>query len=122
MRLVADDDREGVRALACVANDQLVGLDRHRTAGGRLAAAVPQERRGDALLVAAVAQLAEELVHEVAAVGEDQDAAGARGLYEAQRGDRLPGARGVLEPEPPRRAGILVDGIRRGLLLGLLRG
>src|SRR5918995_7270427 len=111
MRLVADDDRVGVRDLACVANEPLVGLDRHRTAGGRLAAAVPQERRGDALLVAAVAQLAEELVHEVAAVGEGQDAPGARGLPEAQRGDRLTRARGVLEPEPPPPAGILVDGL-----------
>src|SRR5918995_2103603 len=122
MRLVADDDRVGVRDLACVANEPLVGLDRHRTAGGRLAAAVPQERRGDALLVAAVAQLAEELVDEVSAVGEDQDAAGARGLHEAQGGDRLARARGVLDPEAGRRARILVDGIRCRLFLSLLGG
>ena len=49
--------------------------------------------------VAAVAQLAVELVDEVAAVGEDQDAAGARGLDEAERGDGLAGAGRVLEPE-----------------------
>ena len=76
--------------------------------------------RRDALLVAAVAQLAEELVHEVAAVGEDQDAAGARGLHEAERGDRLAGAGGVLEPEAARRARVLLLGVGGGLLLGLL--
>ena len=75
---------------------------------------------GDALLVAAVAQLAEELVHEVAPVGEDQDAAGARGLHEAERRDGLAGPGGVLEPEAACRAGILCHGVRRCLLLGLL--
>ena len=71
-----------------------------------------EQRRRDALRVAAVAQLAVELVDEVAAVGEDQDAAGARRLDEAERGDRLAGAGGVLEPEalgrrwgPRRRSG-----------------
>ena len=44
--------------------------------------------RAQALLVAAVGQLAVELVHQVAAVGEDQDAAGARGLGEARRRPR----------------------------------
>ena len=67
----------------------------------------------DPLGVAAVAQLAVELVDEVAAVGEDQDAAGARRLDEAERRDGLAGAGRVLEPEalarrsgppPPRRA------------------
>ena len=122
VRLVADHDRVRVRDLAGVAHEPLVGLDRHGAAGGRLAAAVLQERRGDALLVAAVAQLAEELVHEVAAVGEDQDAAGARGLDEAERGDRLAGAGGVLEPEAPRGARVLLLRVGRGLLLGLLGG
>ena len=46
-------------------------------------------------------------------MGEDQDAAGARGLDEAERGDGLACARGVLEPEAPGRVGIL------GLLLEL---
>ena len=44
-------------------------------------------------------------------MGEDQDAAGARGLDEAHRGDRLAGAGGVLEPEAPRRAGVLGRGL-----------
>ena len=37
-------------------------------------------------------------------MGEDQDPAGARGLDEAERGDGLAGAGGVLEPEAPRGA------------------
>src|SRR5436190_106974 len=45
------------------------------------------------------AQLAVELVDEVAAVREDQDAAGARGIHEAERRHGLAGARRVLEPE-----------------------
>ena len=63
----------------------------------------PSSGRGHALLVAAVGQLAVELVDEVAAVGEDQDAAGAGRLHEAQRGHGLAGAGGVLEPEAARR-------------------
>ena len=70
--------------------------------------------------VAAVAQLAEELVDEVAAVGEDQDAAGARGLDEAQRGDRLAGARRVLEPEALGGVGVL--GLLGELLVVVLVG
>src|SRR5204862_5576345 len=57
-------------------------------------------------------QLAEELVDEVAAVGQDQDAAGARGVDEAERGHRLAGAGRVLEPEAAggiRVLGLLVD-------------
>ena len=68
---------------------------------------VLEQRRAGALLVAAVVQLADELVDEVAAVGEDQDAAGARGLDEADRGDRLAGAGRVLEPEAARGARVL---------------
>src|SRR5882672_1238515 len=49
---------------------------------GRLLVAAEQ-RAADPLAVAAVAQLAEELVDEVAAVGEDQHTARARGLHEA---------------------------------------
>ena len=48
-------------------------------------------------------------------MGEDQDAAGARRLDEAQRGDGLAGAGGVLEPEALGGVGIL------GLLLELAR-
>ena len=94
-----------------VAHEPLVGLDRDRPVGAVLAA---EQRRRDALAVAAVAQLAEELVDEVAAVGQDQHAAGARGLDEAERGDRLAGAGRVLEPEALGGVGVL------GLLAELL--
>src|SRR3712207_7971790 len=57
------------------------------------------KRAGDAVRVPAVAQLAVELVDEVAAVGEDEDATGPAGLDEAERGDRLSGAGRVLEPD-----------------------
>ena len=120
VRLVADHDRVGVRDLARVAHEPLVGLDGHRSARRRLVAVVAQQRRGDAVAVAAVAQLAQELVHEVAAVGEDQDAAGARRLGEAERGHGLAGPGGVLEPEAPAGARVLQDGVRGCLLLGLL--
>ena len=102
--LVADHDRVGVGDAAGVAHEPLVGLDRDRAVG--MVGAVEQRRR-EPLLVAAVGDLADELVDEVAAVGEDQDAAGARGLDEADRGDRLAGAGGVLEPEAAVGAGIL---------------
>ncbi len=64
-------------------------------------------------------------------MGEDQDAAGARGLDEADCGDRLAGAGRVLEPEAPRCAGVLgrfgdqvlfVVGRLIGPVLGLLVG
>ena len=87
-----------------VADEPLVGLDRDRPVG--VVAAVEQ-RRAQALLVAAVGDLADELVDEVAAVGEDQDAAGARGVDEADRGDGLAGAGRVLEPEAALGAGVL---------------
>ena len=112
-----------------VADEPLVGLDRDRAVG--VVAAVEQ-RRAQALLVAAVGDLADELVDEVAAVGEDQDAAGPRGLDEADRGDRLAGAGRVLEPEAALGAwvlGGLLDDLLRVLLggglvpvLGLLVG
>ena len=114
VRLVADDDRVGVGDLARVADEPLVGLDRHRAVARVL---VAQQRRRDALRVAAVAQLAVELVDEVAAVGEDQDAAGARGLDEAERGDRLAGAGGVLEPEA--LGGVRIVGGLRDVLVGI---
>ena len=96
VRLVADDDRVRVGDVAGVAHEPLVGLDRHRAVGAVLALSSAGAIR---LRVAAVAQLAVELVDQVAAVGEDQDAAGARRLDEAERGDRLAGAGRVLEPE-----------------------
>ena len=108
--LVADHDRVRVGDAADVAYEPLVGLDRDRPVGGVVAV---EQRRGDAVAVAAVAQLAVELVDEVAAVGEDQDAAGPAGLDEAERRDGLTGAGGVLEPEALVRVGIL------GLLLDL---
>ena len=63
-----------------VAHEPLVGLDGDRAVG--MVGAVEQRRR-EPVLVAAVGDLADELVDEVAAVGEDQDAAGSRGLDEA---------------------------------------
>ena len=126
VRLVADDDRVGVRDVARVAHEPLVGLDGHRAVGAVLAA---HQRRRDALGVAAVAQLAEELVDEVAPVGEDQRAAGLRALDEAERGDGLAGAGRVLEPEALRgvrvlgRLGelLLVVRVRGGVVLPVLR-
>ena len=102
--LVADHDRVGVRDPARVADEPLVGLDGDRAVG--MVGAVEQRRR-ESVGVAAVGDLADELVDQVAAVGEDQDAAGARGLDEADGGDRLAGAGGVLEPEAPVGARIL---------------
>src|ERR1700710_361880 len=99
--LVADDDGIGVGDLLVVADEPLVGLDRDRGVGG---VAAVQQRRPQALLVAAVGDLADELVDQVAAVGEDQHAAGLGRLDEADRGDRLAGAGRVLEPEAAGRA------------------
>ena len=104
VRLVADHDRVGARDLARVAHEPLVGLDRHGAVDRVLAL---QQRPADALGVAAVAQLAVELVDEVAPVGEDQHAAGLRGLDEAERRDRLARAGRVLEPEALGRVGVL---------------
>ena len=91
-----------------VAHEPLVGLDRDRAVGGVVAA---EQRRADPVAVTAVAELAVELVDEVAAVGEDQDAARPRCLDEPERGDGLAGSGRVLEPEP-------AGGVR---VLGLLR-
>ena len=102
--LVADHDRVGVGDLAGVADEPLVGLD----GDGSVPRILVAEQGGrDPLRVAAVAQLAVELVDEVAAVGEDQDAAGARGLDEADGRDGLAGAGRVLEPEALAGVGIL---------------
>ncbi len=114
VRLVADDDRVGVGDLARVADEPLVGLDGHRAVARVL---VAEQRRRDPLGVAAVAQLAVELVDEVAAVGEDQDAAGPRRLDEAERGDGLAGAGGVLEPEA--LGGVGVVDVLGDLLVGV---
>jgi hypothetical protein len=102
--LVADHDRVGVRDVARVPDEPLIRLDRHGPVGAVL---LLQQRRRDAVRVAAVLQLAEELVDEVAAVGQDQDAAGPRCLHEAERGNGLTGPGRVLEPESTGRAGIL---------------
>ena len=104
VRLVADDDRVGVGDLLVVADEPLVGLDRDRAFG---VIAVAQQRRAQALLVAAVRDLADELFDQIAAVGEDQHPAGAGGVDEADRGDGLAGAGRVLEPEAPRGARVL---------------
>ena len=120
VRLVADDDRVRVRDLAGVADEPLVRLDRHGPAGRRFAEPVLQQRPGDALAVAAVTQLSEELIDQVAAVREDQNSAGARGLDEAEGGNRLAGARGVLEPEATMGARVVHEGVRGRFLLGLL--
>src|SRR4029077_12597651 len=85
-------------------HEPLVGLDRD---GPVRAVLTVEQRRRDPLAVAAVAQLAEELVDEVAPVGEDQGAAGPRRLDEAERGDGLAGAGRVLEPEALGGVGIL---------------
>ena len=111
--LVADHDRVGVGDFLVVADEPLVGLDRDRAFG--VVAAVEQ-RRPQPLLVAAVGDLADELFDQVAAVGEDQDAAGAGGLDEADRGDGLAGAGRVLEPEAARGAGV-VGGLLDDLLV-----
>src|SRR5215213_42046 len=110
VRLVADDDCVGVGDLSGVADEPLVGLDRDRALRVVLAS---QQRGGDAIAVAALAQLAVELVDEVAAVGQDQDAASARSVDEPERGDRLAGAGRVLEPEA-------LGGVRVLRLLGEL--
>jgi hypothetical protein len=102
--LVADDDRVGVGDLARVAHEPLVGLDRDRAVGAVL---VAEQGRRDALGVATVAQLAVELVHQVAPVGEDEDAPCARRLDKAHGGHRLARAGRVLEPEAPGRVGVL---------------
>ncbi len=106
--LVADDDRVRVRDPACVADEPLVGLDGDRAVW--VVRAVEQRRR-EAIAVAAVGDLADELVDQVAAVGEDQNAARAGRLDEADGGDGLAGSGGVLEPEASAGARIL-----RGLL------
>ena len=117
VRLVADDDRVGVGDPPGVAHEPLVGLDGHRAVGAVGALAV--EQRGRAPFgVAAVLQLVDELIDEVAAVGEDQDAAGAGRLDEAHRGDGLAGARRVLEPEALVGVGV-VERLLVDVLVGL---
>jgi hypothetical protein len=126
VRLVADDDRVGVRDAPGVAHEPLIGLDGDRAELPGARAVAVEQRRRDAVGVAAVAQLAVELVDEIAAVGEDEDATGARGLDEAHRGDGLAGPRRVLEPEALVGVGVLgavgdvlVEVVARVLLVGL---
>jgi hypothetical protein len=66
--LVADHDRVGAGDPLLVADEPLVGLNRDRPVG--VVAAVEQ-RRPQPLLVAAGGDLTDELVDQVAAVGED---------------------------------------------------
>ena len=111
MCLVADDDRVGVGDSARIADEPLVGLDGDRAVW--MIGAVEQRRR-ESFGVAAVGDLADELVDEVSTVSEDQDAAGAGCLDEADGGDGLAGAGRVLEPEAPAGArvlGSLLDGL-----------
>ena len=68
------------------------------TADGAVAAAALQTPPYNVVL---------SMVDEVAAMREDQRAARARALYEAERGDGLAGARGVLEPEALGRVWVL---------------
>ena len=112
VRLVADHDRVRVGDASGVADEPLVGLDRDRAIGSVLAV---EQGPVNPVAIAAVAELAMELVDEVAAVGEDQDAAGARSLDEAERGNGLAGAGRMLEPEALVGVGIL------RLLLGDVR-
>src|SRR5215217_128640 len=58
-----------------------------------------EQRWREPVLVAPVGDLADELIHEIAAVGQDQYAARSRSLDEAQRRHRLAGAGRMLEPE-----------------------
>ncbi len=104
MGFVADDDRVGVGDAVRVADEPLVGLDRYRAVG--MIGAVEQ-RRAQALLVAARGDLADELIDEVAAVGQDQDSARSRGVDEADGSNRLAGAGRVLEPKAAVGARIL---------------
>ena len=104
MRLVADDDRVGVRDPGCIAYEPLVGLDGDGAVGGVLAV---EQRGADPFRIAAVAELAVELVDEVPAMGEDQYAAGPRGLDEPERRHRLARSGGVLEPESPGSVWVL---------------
>src|SRR5215207_10292018 len=66
-----------------------------------------EQRRRETIGVAAVRDLADELVDQVAAVSEDQNASGARSLDEADGRDGLAGPGGVLEPEATVGAGVL---------------
>ena len=73
----------------------------------------------DPVAVTAVAQLAVELVNQVAAVGEDQDAAGAGAFDEAERGHRLARAGRMLEPEPSVGIGVLRSFLELDVLVQL---
>ena len=75
---------------------------------------------GKRVAVAVVGQLAPELVDEQAAVREDQDAFGARGLDEAGGGDRLAGSRRMPEAVAAHGAGVLLRAERLGELAVLV--
>ncbi|CAA9485218.1 MAG: hypothetical protein AVDCRST_MAG53-942 [uncultured Solirubrobacteraceae bacterium] len=106
VRLVADDHGVHRGDLPRVPDEPLVGLDGDGAVGAEVVLRAEQWRR-DAVAVAARGELVVELVDEVATVGEDEHAAGARRLDEAHRRDGLARARRVLEPEALARVGIL---------------
>ncbi len=108
MRLVADHELvRGARDLADVAREPGVGLDRDRVRPPRRRAL--EDRVGEPVGVAVLGQVAPELVDEQPAVGEDQDALGARRLDEAGGGDRLAGGGRVAEAVAARSARIRDD-------------
>ncbi|KKK53439.1 hypothetical protein LCGC14_3094780, partial [marine sediment metagenome] len=102
--LVADHDRVGIRDAAGVADEPLIGLDRHQPIG---IVTRSEQRPRDAIRITAVTQLPEKLIDEVAAVRENQGAARTRCLDEAERSHRLAGPGRMLEPEAPFRARVL---------------
>ena len=112
VRLVADDELVRVSAqVADVAREPRVGLDRDGVVARRLLAAL--DRRDDPVAVALLAELAVELGDEQAAVREDEDADGARGLDEARGGDRLARRGRMAKAEAPNgaRIGLLGDAV-----------
>ena len=115
--LVADDHRVGVGNALGVADEPLVGLDRHRSVG--LVAPVEQ-RRAQPVLVSAIGYFSDELVDQVAAVGEDQDTAGAGRFDEADCGHRLAGPGGMLKPEAAGGAGVVGGFADLFVILGFL--
>ena len=88
-----------------MANKPLVGLDGHRAA--EIETVITEQRTRDSVGITARADLLVELIDEVAAVREDQDPAGARGINKTHRRDGLAGAGCVLKPEALVGVGII---------------
>ena len=116
---VADHELVRVtRDLVDVPREPRVGLDRDRV--GRSRRGVPGEHGVvEARAVAVLGQLAAELIDEQTAVGEDQDAFGARGLDEPGCGDRLARGGGMPEAVAADRARVGLDRRLLDVLLGL---